>query len=264
VTSQNKILFIGDVFASYGRSLLAEYLPKLKKQYNIDIIIVNGENSAHGKGISPKIYQEFVSYGIDVITLGNHYLANNSSLNLFTNEGERLVRPLNIYKSAIGVGSRLFEINNIKIRVTNLLGKVFISELNPENPFLAMDELLESIKDENALHLVDFHAEATAEKIALGYYLDGRVTAVVGTHTHVQTADNRILDNGTAYISDVGMTGALDGVIGVERQSSIQRAVTGLPTKYEPQATGKMQLCGVIITIKDKKATAIERINIVK
>ena len=255
-----KILFIGDIVSSSGRNIINRYLKDIKNKYEIDFVIANGENSAHGKGITEKIYLELLSYGIDVITLGNHFLLATESLNVL-DRSERLVRPLNIHSSIPGSGSRVFNVKGHKVRVTNLLGKVFINDLNPSNPFDAIDAVLES--SDELIHFVDLHAEATAEKLSIGWYLDGKVSAVVGTHTHVPTADERILPNGTAYLTDVGMTGPYDGIIGTRRDLVIHKQRTGLPTKFDIQE-GEAQLCACVIDIDEEtgKSRSIFRINI--
>lgn len=255
-----KILFIGDIVSSSGRNIINRYLKNIKNKYEIDFVIANGENSAHGKGITEKIYLELLSYGIDVITLGNHFLLATESLNVL-DRSERLVRPLNIHSSIPGSGSRVFDVKGYKVRVTNLLGKVFINDLNPSNPFDAIDVVLES--SDELIHFVDLHAEATAEKLSIGWYLDGKVSAVVGTHTHVPTADERILPNGTAYLTDVGMTGPYDGIIGTRRDLVIHKQRTGLPTKFDIQE-GEAQLCACVIDIDEEtgKSRSIFRINI--
>ncbi len=255
-----KILFIGDIVSSGGRGIVSRYLKDIKIKYDVDFVIANGENAAHGKGITEKIYLELLSYGIDVVTLGNHFLLATESLNVL-DRSEKLVRPLNIHSSIPGSGSKVFEVKGKKVRVTNLLGKVFINDLNPSNPFDAIDEIIN--KNDVLIHFVDFHAEATAEKLSLGWYLDGKVSAVIGTHTHVPTADERILPNGTAYLTDVGMSGPYDGIIGTRRDLVIHKQRTGLPTKFDIQE-GDNQLNACLIEIDEEtgKAISIKRINI--
>lgn len=254
-----KILFIGDIVSSSGRNIVNRYLKDIKIKYDIDFVIANGENVAHGKGITEKMYLELLSYGIDVVTLGNHFLLATESLNVL-DRSERLVRPYNLHSSIPGSGSKVFDVKGYKVRVTNLLGKVFINDLNPSNPFDAIDEILANSNE--VIHFVDFHAEATAEKLSLGWYLDGKVSAVIGTHTHVPTADERIFPNGTAYQSDVGMTGPYDGIIGTRRDLVIHKQRTGLPTKFDVQE-GEAQLNACIIDIDEVngKARSIKRIN---
>ena len=225
-----RILFIGDIVSHSGRSITQRYLKDLVNKHEIDFVIANGENVAHGKGITEKMYNELISYGIDVVTLGNHFLLATESLNVL-DRSEKLVRPINIHSSIPGKGSKVFECKGHKIRVTNILGKVFINDLNPSNPYDAIDEVLK--ESEELIHFVDFHAEATAEKLSLGWYLDGKVSAVIGTHTHVPTADERVLPQGTAYLTDVGMTGPYDGIIGTRRDLVIHKQRTGLPVKFD-------------------------------
>lgn len=257
-----KILFIGDIVSSSGRNIVNRYLKDIKNKYEIDFVIANGENSAHGKGITEKMYLELLSYGIDVVTLGNHFLLASESINVLE-RSEKLVRPLNIHKSIPGRGSKVFEVKGHKIRVTNLLGKVFINDLNPSNPFDAIDEVINNSNE--VIHFVDLHAEATAEKLSIGWYLDGKVSAVIGTHTHVPTADERIFPNGTAYMSDVGMTGPYDGIIGMRKDLVIHKQRTGLPTKFDIQE-GEAQLNACVIDVDEEtgKARSIFRININK
>ncbi len=253
-----KILFIGDIVSKPGREALHQHLPHLKEQYAIDFVIANGENSAHGKGISPRIYQELIAEGIDAITMGNHFMSKELPNAFYTN-ATQLVRPLNIHPSAVGVGSRVFTCKGQTIRVTNLLGRAFMSELAPTNPFDVLDDLL--IANHEKIHIIDFHGEATGEKMAFGWNYDGKVSAVIGTHTHVQTADERVLPQGTAFISDVGMSGPYDGVIGAKIENMIVRARTTLPSKYDV-AESKGQLNAVVIDIDEQtgKAKTIDRI----
>lgn len=256
-----KILFIGDIMASCGRNMLFKSLDKLYRQYAFDAIVVNGENSAHGKGISKVICEEFFNIGVNVITMGNH-VWNNSEIYKVIDYNPNLIRPANLKKTAPGAGSTIVDINGEKLGVINLIGRVSMEPC--DCPFDAADREIERIKDEADVILVDFHAEATSEKIAMGYYLDGRVSAVVGTHTHVQTADEKILPNKTAYITDVGMTGAYNSVLGMDKDIILKRFTMGLPQRFEP-ADGAAQLNGVIITTTpDGKAESIERINIVE
>lgn len=255
-----KILFIGDIVSEPGRKAVKLYLPSIKLRYDVDVVIANGENVAHGAGITKKMYETLLDLGIDIVTLGNHFLLPGEPLS-FLNEADKLVRPVNIHKSIPGYGSKVFEIKGIKIRVTSLLGQVFIEDLNPSNPYDAMDDVLSSAKE--VIHFVDLHAEATAEKIALGWYLDGKVSAVIGTHTHVQTADERILPQGTGYLSDVGMCGPYDGVIGVRRDIIIEKARTGIRAKYDIQI-GDIQFNGCILQIDEStgKTVSMNRISI--
>ena len=210
-----KILFFGDIVGRSGRQAIKQSIDNLIKKYQIDFVIANGENATHGKGLIEKHYNELIDAGVDCITLGNHYLSKNN-INNYIDEASCLIRPLNLINSFGGVGSQLFDVNGIKIRVTNLLGTAFMKE-EVVSPYQSLKQLLDDTIGENSIHIVDFHAEATGEKMCIGYCFDGLVSAVLGTHTHVQTNDNKILSNGTAFISDVGMCGARNGVLGFEK-----------------------------------------------
>ncbi len=257
------ILFIGDIYGSLGRDTIKKYMSKLKNQYTINFIIANGENAAHGRGITEQMYKEFLEQGIQVITMGNHTFDNREVFN-FIDTAKNIIRPANMDVTVPGRGYDIYKFNDLKIAVINLSGRTF---MNPVNcPFRTFDEIYEKVKEITPIIIVDFHAEATSEKIAFGYYVDGRATAVIGTHTHVPTADNRILKEGTAYITDVGMTGPLNGVIGVSKEGVISRFINGLPTRFSPVEEGDLQLNAVLITLNQNsgKANKIERINIVE
>ncbi|MFV8827227.1 TIGR00282 family metallophosphoesterase [Alkalihalobacterium sp. APHAB7] len=255
-----KILFVGDVVGSPGREMVKEYLPKLKKKYRPQISIVNGENAAGGKGITQKIYKGFLDAGAQAVTLGNHSWDNREIFE-FIDDAKTLVRPANYPEGTPGQGYTIVKINSIEVVVINLMGRTFL----PPNdcPFRKVDEILELVKDRTPYIFVDFHAEATSEKQAMGWYLDGRVTAVVGTHTHVQTADQRVLPKGTAYITDVGMTGPYDGILGMDRSAVLNKFLTNLPVRFEV-ADGREQLNAVVIIVDEKsgRAKSIERVLI--
>lgn len=255
-----KLLFIGDVVGSSGRSMVKEYVPKLKKKYRPQLTIINGENAAGGKGITEKIYKDFLDSGAQAVTLGNHAWDNREVFE-FIDHAQALVRPANFPEGTPGKGYTMIKINQLEVAVINLMGRTFL----PPNdcPFRKADEIIAEVSKKTPYIFVDFHAEATSEKQAMGWYLDGRVTAVVGTHTHVQTADERILPQGTAYLTDAGMTGPYDGILGMEKEVIINRFLTNLPARFEV-AKGRSQLSGTIITIDIKTglATAIERIQI--
>jgi metallophosphoesterase (TIGR00282 family) len=250
-----KILFIGDIFAKAGRVILAGKLEKLKRAYNWDICIANAENSAGGKGITYNVAQELFECGIDALTLGNHTWARREILN-FIDSCNGLVRPANYPRGVPGKGRLIIDKNGIKLGLINLIGRVYMDQ-PAECPFLTADKEISILKQQCNAILVDFHAEATSEKAALAYYLDGKVSAVVGTHTHVQTADERILNNGTAFITDVGMTGPSEGIIGVERSQIIPKFITGLPERFKP-ASGRGCINAVLITIDDSSGKAVD------
>lgn len=252
------ILMIGDVFGKTGRRLLKEVMPIIIKERSIDMVIVNGENVTHGKGLNRNHYNELCEDGVDVITMGNHTYSKKELFD-YIDEADRLVVPLNRPRALPGVGSRVVEKQGRKIRVTNLLGLAFMDP-KTANPFEVIDDLLEN--DDSDIHIVDFHAEATAEKRAFAMYVDGRVDAVLGTHTHVATADERLLPKGTAFITDVGMTGPYDSVIGCEAESIIERDLKGIMTPFKVVEDGG-QLRGVILHFNKKnQCTGIERVTV--
>lgn len=252
------ILFIGDVFSVIGREMIEEYLPQLKTKYKVDMVIANVENATHGKGLNKKHYDEFLFQGISMMTMGNHTFSKKELFD-YIDEADRLVVPYNQPKALPGVGSRQIMMQGKKVRVTNMLGITFMDGKS-QNPFEAIDEILKN--DDSDIHIVDFHAEATSEKMAFGYYLDGKVSAVLGTHTHIATADEKILPLGTAYQSDVGMTGPYVSVIGCDKDSIIQRYTSGLMTPFIP-AEGKGQLSATLLQFNDEnKCTNITRIQI--
>ncbi len=252
------ILFIGDVFSSIGRDMLDRYLPQIKNQYQVDMVIANCENVSHGKGLIRKHYDELLFNGVSMMTMGNHTFSKKELFD-YIDEADRLVVPYNQPKALPGKGTREVMIKGKKVRVTNLLGITFMDG-KAQNPFEAIDEILEY--DDSDIHIVDFHAEATSEKIALGYYLDGKVSAVLGTHTHVVTADEKILPLGTAFQSDVGMTGPYESVIGCEKESIIKRMKTGLLTPFViPESQGQFHAT-LLKFNKDNQCIGIERICI--
>ena len=239
-----RTLFIGDIVGSPGRQIVRDRLADLIEQRQIDLVIANGENSASGFGITPRIAEELLNDGIRVLTGGNHSWDRREIIDFIPHE-PRLLRPANFSEGAPGSGLYVGAAGNgLKFAVLNLQGRVFLGA--NDDPFKRADAELQKIPPEVAFVLVDMHAETTSEKIAMGWYLDGRVTAVVGTHTHVATADERVLPNGTAYITDVGMTGPHDGIIGMERNAIIKKFLDGLPTRFEV-ASGDIQLNAVLI-----------------
>ena len=252
------ILFIGDVFSSIGREMIDMYLPKVKEKYQVDMVIANVENATHGKGLMKKHYEEFLFQGISLMTMGNHTFSKKELLD-YIDEADRLIVPYNQPRALPGVGSREISIKGKRVRVTNLLGLTFMDGKS-QNPFEAIDGILKD--DQSDIHIVDFHAEATSEKIAMGYYLDGQVSAVLGTHTHVPTADEKILDKGTAYQSDVGMTGPYVSVIGCDKETIIKRMKTGLMTPFQP-AEGEGQFLATLLCFdQENQCEKIERICI--
>ncbi len=254
------ILVIGDVVGNNGTNFLCENLRKVKNKYNIDFTVVNGENSAEGNGILPNSAEKIFGAGADIITLGNHGLRRREIYE-YLDENEYICRPCNFHKSAAGRGYCIYDTpSKPKIAVINLCGMTNI-EGAFENPFSAINSLLPKI--DAKIILVDFHAEATSEKLCMGYMLDGKVTAVYGTHTHIQTADERILPKQTAYITDIGMCGSFNSSLGVTFESALKRFTTNLPTRFESD-NGNVRMSGAVINIDDKtyKATKIERINI--
>lgn len=255
-----RILFIGDVVGASGRNMIKEYTMKLKQAYKPTITIINGENAASGKGITAKIYKGFLDAGAQAVTLGNHAWANRDIFE-FIEDAKALVRPANYPEGTPGKGYTFVKVNDIEIAVINAMGRTFLPAI--DCPFRKLDQILDVVKKRTPYVFVDFHAEATSEKQAMGWYLDGRVTAVVGTHTHVQTSDERILPKGTAYLTDVGMTGPYDGILGVEKEPVLKKFLTTLPVKFEV-AEGREQLSGAIIDVDSKTglAKSIKRIQI--
>ena len=253
-----RILAIGDLVGNCAIKELREKLPIIRKEENIDFVIVNGENVAEGMGMTEKNFQDILAQKVNVITMGNHTWGKKDIFKFI--DHPQIIRPANYSKNVCGKGYNIYEFNNKKIAVINLIGRVDMNVLS-ENPFLVAKEIVEKVQNVVDIIIIDFHAEATAEKIALSYYLDGKVTVIFGTHTHVQTADEKILPNGTAYITDIGMTGPINSVIGMNIESSLKRFETSLPEKYKI-AEGKCMLNAVVFDIDDKtnKAVSIKRI----
>jgi hypothetical protein len=232
----------------------------LKKEFNLDFVIANGENAAGGKGITEDTARELFSYGVDVLTMGNHVWNKREAFEYIDRE-RRIVRPANYPPGVPGLGHAVYDARGkIAVGVINLAGRIFLQPI--DCPFRKADQILSGLKDKARIVIVDFHAEATSEKVAMGWYLSGRVSAVVGTHTHVQTADDRILPGGTAYITDLGMTGPSDSVIGVKKDVAIQKFTTQIPQHFEV-AAGPFQFNGVIIDIEEDtgEAVSIKRIQ---
>ena len=255
-----RILFIGDVFGRTGRDLVRQGLPVLAARYGIDAVIANVENAASGAGITRETGEALLRSGVDVMTTGNHVWDKREALSYIGVE-PRLLRPLNMASAAPGRGAFVARTRDGRpVGVINLMGRIFMPPV--DNPFAAAAAAVERLARECRLIVVDMHAEATAEKIAMGWYLDGRVTAVIGTHTHVQTADARVLPGGTAYITDVGMTGPHDSIIGMERAAVLDRFVTGLPVKMEP-ASDNPRLQAILVDADERTGLArgVERLD---
>lgn len=253
---------IGDVYGAMGRSILEEKLPALRKDKGINFVIVNAENIAHGSGITHTYYKQLLEKNVNVVTLGNHAFRNNDIHN-FIQDATSLVRPLNIADGNPGKGYVTVRYNNITITVFQVLGRTFMN--GPiDCPFRATEKLLSTVKSD--IYICDFHGETTSEKIAYGLYFDGKVNIIAGTHTHVQTNDAHILDHGTMYITDLGMTGARDGIIGVDPNMITSKFITGLPCRHIPMDHGKKQLCGLIIEINENshKVTNFEVVNVIQ
>lgn len=255
-----RILAVGDIVGENGLKKLRNELPKIKKEQNIDFVIVNGENVAGGMGITHKLFNQIIEVGADVVTLGNHTWSKKDIFNFI--DDEKLLRPANYPGNVPGKGYKIYNCNNKKIAVISLLGRTNMGIL-AENPFLEADRILNTIKNQVDIIIVDFHAEASAEKIAMKYYLDGRVNIIFGTHTHVQTADEEITEKGTSYITDIGMTGPKNSVIGMDKQASIKRFVTTLPEKYR-LAEGECKLNSCLFELDDEtcRNCKITRINL--
>lgn len=241
-------LVIGDVIGKTGRRAVKTVLPNLIENLKIDFIVLNGENLAHGNGITKSVFEEILNTGIDVITSGNHTFDKKEVLDIINDD--RLLRPANLPPTAPGKGFNIYKKNGKKIAVINLMGRVFIG-LPLDCPFRTFDNIYNQIKEDVDYIIVDFHGEATSEKQAFANYVDSRATLVFGTHTHVPTADERFLPKGTVYITDVGMTGAIDSVIGVRKEEIIRKFLNGMPEKYEP-AEGDFIFNGLFLNTEEK------------
>lgn len=253
------ILAIGDIVGEIGVKKIVKELPKLKEKYNIDFCIINGENSAGGMGITKKIFDSLINAGADVITMGNHTWGKKDIFSFI--DDKRIVRPANYTKGLPGNDYSIVNKNNKRIAVINLIGRTSMGILS-ENPFIVANDIYNKLKNQVDIFVLDFHAEATAEKIAMGYYMDGKYTIVYGTHTHVQTADEQILEKGTTYITDVGMTGPKKSVIGMDVGVSFKRFVTSLPERYK-LADSEAMINGCVFKINDEtnRTEEIIRIN---
>jgi metallophosphoesterase (TIGR00282 family) len=256
-----RLLFLGDIVGKPGRELIRRGLPSLIERHNVDLVIANAENAAAGRGITREIGNQLLGWGIGVMTSGNHIWAQRETADYIGAE-PRLLRPANFPAGVPGRGSYLAQTDSGKpVGVINVMGRVFMQEL--DNPFSRVLEEIDTLRAHTRVILVDFHAEATSEKIAMGWHLDGKVTAVIGTHTHVQTADEQILPGGTAYLTDAGMTGPHDGVIGVEKAGVIDKFQRGMPVRMET-ASGNPRLNGLLIAADEAtgRARSVQRISV--
>lgn len=244
-----KILFFGDIVGELGRNAVKLFLPKLVEKYQIDFVVANGENATHGKGLIERHYDFLIDAGVDCITLGNHYYSKNHIVS-YIDQASCLVRPLNLLRTFGGEGSIAFDVNGTTIRITNILGSSFMKE-EVESPYQSFKNLLDSIECEDSIHIVDYHAEATAEKICFSYAFDGLVSAIVGTHTHVQTNDAHILENGTGFICDIGMCGAANGVLGFEKNSVMNKTLFGQDTKFDLDLNDQPMVNAVVIDVDE-------------
>lgn len=251
-----KFLFIGDIAGRAGRRAVRELMPDIIEEHKIDLIVANAENAAGGFGLNRKVAEELFEYGIDILTMGNHTWKNKGIFK-FIDQEPRIIRPLNFAPGVPGRGYSSFLKNGRRITVVNLIGQIYIGPY--DSPFRTIRDQLDSLKRESDIILVDFHAEATGEKGAMGYYLDGQVDCVYGTHTHVQTNDAKILPQGTAFISDLGLTGAVDSILGMKPDPIVKKHLTGLHTKFEV-GTGAVQLAGAIYDHKENNIFPV-RVN---
>ncbi len=256
-----KVFFIGDIVGDIGRKIVKDNLPKIVDRYKVDLVIANGENSAGGFGITQKVAEELFSMGIHILTSGNHIWDKKEAIGYITKEN-RLLRPANYPPMVPGVGSIVINTHpGEKAAILNLSGRTFMHPI--DCPFQVAEKELRELSKEVKVIIVDFHAEATSEKWAMGWFLDGKVSAVIGTHTHVQTADEQILPEGTAYITDVGMTGPVHSIIGIKKEQIIERFLTQMPRRFEI-AKGPSLLCGIVIEIDSKtgKTLALQRLQL--
>lgn len=255
-----RILFIGDVVGDRGMEMLESRIGALKQEYKPQVTIVNGENStSQGRGITKAIFKKMMGLGVDVVTLGNHAW-NNEEIYQFIDDTPKLVRPAN-YPDAPGNGYTIVNVNNTKLAVINIQGRVFLDTI--DNPFSVLQQLVTKLKKEVDYIFVDCHAEATSEKMAMAAYLDGQISALVGTHTHVQTNDAQILPHGTAFLSDVGMTGPIGGVLGMQADSVLARFLNARPVRFKVVTSGEAVLGACVIDLSDKDGHAIKINNMV-
>jgi 2',3'-cyclic-nucleotide 2'-phosphodiesterase len=255
-----KVLMIGDVVAKPGRIAVLERIQDLREQHQIDLAIMNAENLAGGFSVTPALCEQLFSHGIDVMTSGNHIFDKKEAIEYISKQ-PRLIRPANYPPNTPGSGYWLGQVNGARVAVLNLMGRVFMPP--SDDPFRVVESVLASLPGETTVRIVDMHAEATSEKVAMGWHLDGRVSAVLGTHTHVQTADERVLPGGTAYLTDLGMTGSYAGVIGMNKTDVIAR-FTSVTARRAEHASGQVRICAAVIDIDEStgKARSIERLNL--
>ena len=254
-----KILLVGDIFGECGMTYIKYELRNIAEKYGADVVVVNAENASGGNGLSYGDYDTLINLGVDAITMGNHTFGRKEIFKILETE-HNIVRPINYPEGTVGHGSVIINRLGKRIGIINALGRVNVA--NVDCPFKACEREVENLKGKTDIILVDFHADATSEKRAMGFFLDGKATCVFGTHTHVQTADNVILPRGTAYITDLGMTGAQDSVLGVKKEIIIDRFVHAMPQKFE-HADGKAMLCGALLTVDDdtNRAVSIELVS---
>lgn len=256
-----KILFFGDIFGKVGRKGVKKYLSAIKRKQKIDLMIANGENLAHGTGITRKTLDEILECGVDFLTSGNHIFENKESLRILEDGKSPVVRPANMPLGVSGNGYKIIKAGNKRVLIANLIGRVFFKK-DYDCPFRKIDEILTKEKGKFDISIVDFHAEATSEKVALGKYLDGRISIFVGTHTHIQTADEKITDKKTVYITDVGMVGAVNSIIGVKIEPIIQAYLLQTPVKFDPAEDNNAIINAILIDFnKNNKPKSIKRIN---
>ena len=255
-----KILFFGDIVGRLGLEAVASLLPKLAKEYDADFIIANGENVSKGRGITESDYEALLDAGVDAVTLGNHWNDKKQIVN-YIDYADCLIRPINLIDFDHGVGSAVFDLDGIPVRVTNILGQAFMKE-NVKSPYQAMNELFLE-EEPTAIHIVDYHAESTSEKQVFAHWADGKVSAVIGTHTHVQTADERILPGGTGFICDLGMTGVENSVLGVKKEIIVSHFYNPVKRVRFEKAQGEVWFCGCIFEIDEKsgKTVLVERLR---
>ncbi len=258
-----RIMFFGDLVGKPGRAMFQKWMPHLKNKHKIDAIVVNGENSAdNGKGITPIIASQLLENGVSVITTGNHVWAHKNIYD-YLNKESRIIRPANYHSSCPGVGHAIFEVNGALVAIINLQGRIFMRD-PIDCPFRVVESLLSFLQSKTNMIFVDFHAEATSEKEGLGFFLDGKVSAVLGTHTHVQTADEKILPEGTGYITDLGFAGSVNSMLGMRKDAIIKKLITQMPTRFIVEPSGPMVTTGVWLEVDtvSGKTTHIERFNI--